>query len=344
MDKKHSVLFLTDRGKRHQQDALAAAPAEIDVTMLRRPPRAEIMRRLPQVEFLISERAGEINAAMIAAGEKLRLIQRLGSLTFDIDLQAARAAGVPVCAWPIRGCIMVAEHMVLQMLALAKRLNDLTATANAAGDWGRTSRRTDEDTFAYDWSQRKNISAIYGKTAGILGFGEIGAELARRLRGFSPARVLYHKRTRLPSGAETELGLVYATLDQLLPASDFLCNLLPYSSQTDMLINADFLARMKPGAFLVSCGSGGVIHEAALTEALQAGHLSGAALDTFEWEPIRPDNPLLPLARDPAMNVVLTPHTAAGSAAGEEDGPPRREEFENVLRVLQGNPLRYRVT
>ena len=71
---------------------------------------------------------------------------------------------------------------------------------------------------------------------------------------------------------------------------------------------------MKRGACLVSCGSGSVIDEAALAEALREGRLAGAALDTFEWEPIRPDNPLLPLARDPARNVLLTPHTAAGSS------------------------------
>jgi hypothetical protein len=80
-----------------------------------------------------------------------------------------------------------------------------------------------------------------------------------------------------------------------------------------MSLNANVFAQMKPGAFLVSCGSGSVIDEAALAEALRAGRLAGAALDTYEWEPIRPDNPLLPVARDPAMNVLLTPHTASAS-------------------------------
>jgi phosphoglycerate dehydrogenase-like enzyme len=311
--------------------------------MLRRPPRDEVLRHLPEVEFLISERAGYIDADLIGAGKKLRLVQRLGSLTFDIDLEAARAAGVPVSAWPVRGAILVAEHMVMQMLALAKRLNEVTNVANQADEWGQPSRRTDEDTFAYNWSGRRDIHGLYSSTVGILGFGEIGAELVRRLRGFDPARMLYFKRSRLPETAERELGLTYASQAELMAASDFLCVLLPYAPETDALISSDFLARLKPGAFLVGCGSGSVIDEVALAGAVREGHLSGAALDTFEWEPIRPDNPLLELARDPERNVLLTPHTAAGSGQQNRSEPWRRADYENIMRVLRKEPILHRV-
>jgi phosphoglycerate dehydrogenase-like enzyme len=340
-NKQHRTLFLTERGLRHQQAALASAPSELDVTMLRNPPRGEVLQYLPEARFLISERSGEIDAEMIAVGKDLRLIQRLGSLTYDIDLDAARAAGVPVCFWPVRGVILVAEHVVMQMLALSKQLNEATAVTLEAGLWGRSPQRTDEDTFAYNWSSRENVSGVYQQRVGILGFGEIGAELARRLRGFAPASILYYKRRRLPEPAESELGLTYVSDDQLFAESDFLCNLLPYFPETDMLINADVFARMKLGSYLVSCGSGSVIDESALAHALRAGKLAGAALDTYEWEPIRPDNPLLPLARDPAMNVLLTPHTAAGSVSGSKRG--RGEDFENILRALRGEPPMYRV-
>jgi phosphoglycerate dehydrogenase-like enzyme len=357
MPETHRVLFLTDRGQRHQQAALEAAPPELAVTMKRRPPKEEIVHLLPEFEFLVSERAGVIDADMIAAGRQLHLIQRLGSLTHDIDLVAARAAGVPVAAWPVETAIMVAEHMVLQILALAKRLNNVTAVACEAGEWSQPCRRTNEDTFAYDWSARRGIRSLYGQTVGILGFGEIGAELARRLRGFHPARILYHKRRRLPAQAEAELGISPASLEQVLAESDTVCMLLPYYPETDLLLNAERLATMKRGAFLVSCGSGSVIDEAALADALRRGHLAGAALDTFEWEPIRPDNPLLPLAthprtgvaRDPAMNVVLTPHTAAGSSAdagsqaGADSDKTRRSDYDNIMRVLRGQPPLHRV-
>jgi phosphoglycerate dehydrogenase-like enzyme len=343
MPDRHPVLFLTDRGLRHQQCALDAAPPELAVTMLRRPPKEKLLRLLADAEFLISERSGQVDADMIAAGNRLRLIQRLGSMTYDIDLDTARAAGIPVSARPVQVCVMVAEHMILQMLALAKRLNEVSAIAQEAGDWGQPSLRTDEDIFAYDWSLRTGIVPILGQTVGILGFGEIGIELARRLACFRPSRILYHKRSRLPQGAEEELDLAYAPFEQLIAESDTLCNLLPYFPETDMLVDAGVLAGMKRGAFLISCGSGSVIDEAALAESLRQGHLAGAALDTYEWEPIRPENPLLPLARDPSGNVVLTPHTAAGSSADADSDLTRQADYENIVRILRGERLLYRV-
>jgi phosphoglycerate dehydrogenase-like enzyme len=342
MDAKHPVLFLTERGQRHQQAALASAPSELEVTMLREAERGEVLRRLPEVEFLVSERSGVIDAEMIGVGKRLRLIQRLGSLTYDIDLNAARTAGVPVCAWPVRFAILVAEHIVMQMLALAKRLNEATTVTLQADDWGQPPRRTDEDTFAYNWSHRGGIGGIYRQTVGILGLGEIGAELARRLRGFGATGILYHKRRRLPESAEVELGLTYVSRDQLFVDSDFFCNLLPYFPETDTSINAEVFAKMKSGSYLVSCGSGSVIDEAALAEALRIGRLAGAALDTYEWEPVRPDNPLLPLARDAEMNILLTPHIAAGTVLAAERG--REEDFENIRRSLRGEPLLFRVS
>jgi len=344
----HNVLFLTERSPRHQHSALESAPPELHVTMLRQPPIAkqapkrttELHQHLADTEFLISERAGVIDAEMMAAAPNLRLIQRLGSLIYDIDLDAARAAGVVVCAMPVLGSILVAEHMIMQSLALVKRLRAVSATAVAADDGGQT-QRTDENTFAYNWSQQRNVGGLYGATIGILGFGEIGAELARRLRPFQPQRVLYNKRTPLPVSAERELGLSHVSKDDLYSQSDVLCNLLPYYPQTDHLLNAAALHQMKAGAMLVSCGSGRVIDEEALAAAIRSGHLGGAALDTFEWEPLPPDNPLVPLARDPQMNVLLTPHTAAGT-------PPytpasRAGDYENIQRLLAGQPLLNRI-
>lgn len=338
MNERAKVVFLTERSPRHQEAARAAAPAGVDVVMLRRPPSAVLAQALADADFLVTERAGEIDASLIAAAPRLRLIQRLGSLVFDVDLEAAAQAGIPVCIWPVPGCVMVAEHMIMQMLALAKHLPETAEIANAAGEWGRPARRTDENVFAYNWSERTGIGGIYGRTAGILGFGEIGAELARRLRGFAPAQVLYHKRRRLPSNVEADLGISYATPDDIVAQSDFLCVLLPYMPETDGSLNAATFAAIKPGAFVVNCGSGSVIDEAALAAAVASGHLGGAALDTFEWEPLRPDNPLVALARDPAANVLLTPHTAAATLPGGREG-----DWANIRRLLAGEALLNRV-
>lgn len=309
--------------------------------MLRRPDRHLLKRHLVDAAFLITERAGEIDAALIGAARQLRLIQRLGSLTYDIDLAAAKQAGIAVCTWPIRGCVMVAEHLILQMLALAKKLGEVQAIAHAASDWGRPSRRTDENTFAYNWSGRNGIGGLYNATVGILGFGEIGAELARRLAPFQPAQVLYHKRRRLPADVEAELGLSFAAYEELIAASDFLCSLLPFYPETDQSLNAAVFSRMKPGALLVHCGSGSVIDELALAQAVAHRQLGGAALDTYEWEPLRPDNPLLSLAREPQNNLLLTPHTAAGTPiAGAHS---RSNDYTNLIRLLKGESLLYQV-
>ncbi len=337
--KQHSVLFTTERGKRHQQTALAAAPVMLDITMLRQPTPEALRTHLATADYLISERTGVIDAETIAAAPNLKLILRLGSLTHDIDVAAAKSAGIPVCYWPVAPVIRVAEHVVMQLLALSKKLQESASVALAAdAKWGE-SRRTDEDTFAYNWSHRENVEGLWQKTIGIMGLGEIGAEVARRLQGWD-CRLLYHKRRRLPESVEAELGLTYVDDNTLYAQSDYLVNLLPYFAGTDGLINANVFAKMKDGACIVSCGSGSVVDEAALAEALQSGKLGGAALDTFEWEPIKPENPLIALARA-GYNVLLTPHIAAGAVADAVS--ERTADFTNVVNHIEGRPLLYRV-
>lgn len=340
MTDTYKTLYLTERGQFHQERALTAAPPELDIVMLRQPSAEELAPHLPGTVYLISERTGVIDADLLAAMPDLKLILRLGSMTHDIDLDACRRAGVGVCYQPMVGVIRVAEHVFMQMLALAKRLHDAEATAIAAADWAE-SRRTDEDTFAYNWSNRQGIDQLYQRTVGILGFGEIGVELARRLAGWG-CSVLYNKRRPLPAEVEMALGLRYAERDELIAASDYLVNLLPYSSHTDMSLDAAVFAAMKPGAFLVSVGSGSVIDEAALAEALRAGKLAGAALDTYEWEPIRADNPLITLAAA-GENVVLTPHTAAGSYTAQIEDRERAEDYVKITQHIRGLPVANRL-
>ena len=332
----HPTLFITHRGERHQQAAVAAAPAELDVTMVRTPSKEQILALLPGKEFLITERTGEIDADVIRAGKNLRLIQRLGSRTYDIDLAAARAAGVPVCCRPVPGCIHVAEHMLLQMLACAKRLREVMDVTLSADPYGQPSRRCDEDYFAYNWTGRQDIRGLWGATVGILGFGEIGAELACRLHGFG-CNIVYNKRRPLPAEAERELNVRFALTGDLVAQSDFVCMLLPFLPETAQTLGRDFFARMKRGAIFVSCGGSGVVVEEALAEAYAEGHLYGAAVDTYTFEPITSDSPLLPLARQPQANLVLTPHIAAGAAAANAVG--RSEDYDNLVRILRGQEL-----
>jgi len=339
----YKVLFTTQRGLRHQQSAIDSAPPELEIIMRRDPSRAEMLELLPRVDFLISERVGVLDAELIAAGKSLKLIQRLGRQTWDIDLDAARTAGVPVCANPVPGCQLVAEHLLMAALALVKRLREVTRVAEQAADaWGQPQECT-EDYFAYNWSRRDDIGGIFGKTVGILGFGEIGIELARRLRAFD-CNVIYNKRQRIPAQAEAELGIEYASLEDLQARSDLLLNLLPDFPETHRMLNADFFAACKRGVLLVHAGGGTTVDAQSTVDALRSGQLGGAALDTFNWEPIRADDPLVVLAREqPQVNLLLTPHTAAGAEAEKDIEFNRRSDYANLLAVPNGQPLKNRV-
>ena len=336
---RYKVVFTTERGHRHQQAALVAAPEILDITMLRQPDKATLLTHLARADYLISERSGVVDDEMVRAAPKLKLVLRIGSLTHDIDIEALKTAGVVVCYWPVITVIRVAEHMVMQLLALGKRMRESETIALAgSSEWGE-SKRTNEDTFAYNWSDLKNVEGLWGKTIGILGLGEIGIELTRRLQNWG-CSLIYNKRQRLPSDLENTLGLTYVDRDTLFAQSDYVANLLPYFTTTEMLISANVLSKMKDGACIVSCGSGSVIDEHALAEAISTGKLGGAALDTFEWEPVKADNPLIALAKA-NYNVFLTPHIAAGSTAAAH--LQRQGDYDNILNHINGEPVKNRI-
>jgi phosphoglycerate dehydrogenase-like enzyme len=338
--KRYKTIFTTERSERHQQSALNNAPDILEIDMLRQPDKATLIKHLVDAEFFVSERRGVIDRELFQSAPNLKLIVRLGTFTHDIDLQAAKDAGIIVCRQPDKGTIRVAEHIVMQMLAVAKRLPETVKVAlDTDADWGE-SHRTDENTFAYNWSKRDNIDSLWQKTVGILGFGDIGAELALRLMGWG-CQILFHKRQQLPETVERELNITYTDEQKLVAESDYLVNLLPFTPDTDQKINAEYITSMKSGAYLISAGSGSVLDETALADAVRAGKLAGAALDTFEWEPIQAHNPLLMLALQ-GYNVVLTPHVAAGTVAANVN--ERAEIYKNLLAYLNDQPLDNRIT
>jgi lactate dehydrogenase-like 2-hydroxyacid dehydrogenase len=187
----------------------------------------------------------------------------------------------------------------------------------------------------------QDIRGLWESTVGILGMGEIGFELSRRLRPFG-CNVIYNKRNPLPKHTERELNITYATWDELVSTSDFLCVLLPLFTETDQSLNAEFFAKMKPGACFISSGGSGVIDEKALADAISSGRLYGAAVDNFTWEPIRKDSPLLTPSRKLLSNVILSPHTAAGTVPSANKDL-RLDDYQNISRVVNGQDVKFRL-
>ncbi|MGH8503759.1 MAG: NAD(P)-dependent oxidoreductase, partial [Gammaproteobacteria bacterium] len=222
-------------------------------------------------------------------------------------------------------------------LALLKRLGR-SLHAMAEPTTSAPPRETNENTFAYNWMGYRDLQALMNKTVAVLGMGGIGVELAWRLAPFAPAAILYHKRAPYPPSVEQALRLERAGFERCVRGADVLVSLLPFSVDTRHVLGQAVFDTMPAHAVLVHAGSGGIIDEAALAAALARGRIAGAALDTFDVEPLPADSPLLALMRDAGINLLLTPHVASGTLAAS-----RAEDFVEIQRFLRGEPLRFEI-
>ena len=262
---------------------------------------------LAQADIAVAESL-PIGAAELAAAPRLRVAQKFGTIAGNIDAAACAARGVGVRTLRRRANVACAEHALMLMLALARRLPE---TANrisipqlqAAGFHPRTYDR--RHTANSNWARIPNLSLLHGTTLGIAGMGEIGRELAQRAAGFG-MNTLYYQRRRLPAETESGLHLQYADFDTLLEASDWVVICLPGNDSTRGLFGARRLNTMKPGARLINISRAEIVDRAALINALRSGRLGGFALDPLYEAPGRDDDELLAL-----RNVLITPHLAA---------------------------------
>jgi phosphoglycerate dehydrogenase-like enzyme len=307
------------------------APDRLEVTTV--PDLEALKAALPECQVLITENRS-ITAEHIALGRNLRLIQNSGCVCDRIDVAAATRAGIPVAISHASTSVSVAEHNVGFMLALAHRLVDgHRSLARPDGGPPETTPQASPDGSVQNWRGFDGVNNIVGRTLGILGLGDIGTELARRVRAFG-MRVLYLRRRRLSPAEERRLGVRYAPLDELLRQSDFVTLLVPLSKETEGMIGPRELALLKPSAFLINTGRGKLVDEIALVEALRARAIAGAALDVFRDEPLSPGHPLRTLD-----NVILTPHFAGGSLSTLVDEVVL--VFGNVQRALTGKRPRW---
>jgi phosphoglycerate dehydrogenase-like enzyme len=260
--------------------------------------------------------AAPIAKEVIAAGQKLRFIQKLGAGVDHIDLDACRERGIGVARLHAGNSIPVAEHTVLLMLAVYRQLPQIDRRTRVGG-WDKESARGEH-------------RQLLNKTIGLIGLGAVGKQVAKHLRGFD-ATVIYYDPVRPSAKLEQSLGVSYAEFDDLVRRSDIVSLHLPLLPETAGIINAERIRAMKKGAVLINCARGGVVDEAALAAALKEGHLFGAGIDTFASEP-PVGSELLALE-----NTVVTPHLA-GATLDNFAGIVARA-VANAKAVLRGEPL-----
>lgn len=260
----------------------------------------------------IMVRQGQINAAVINASPKLRVIVKHGVGVDNVDIAAATARGVPVLRSMGSNALAVAEHTIALALALRKQLPTLDK-AMKGGAWPKP-------TFIG--------RDIAGAVIGLVGFGSIGKETGR-LAAALGMTVLVHDP--MAPRAAADCGFEPIALDALLARADIVSLHCPLTNETRNLIDAHRIGQMKRDAILINTARGGIIDEAALLEALASNRLAGAALDSFSVEPPAPDSPLWALD-----NLIVTPHVAGvteGSAIEMAVTAAR-----HIISVLDGAP------
>jgi len=286
-------LLISDKLSARAREVFAERGIEVDVkTGLDRDQLIEIVGDYDGVAV---RSATKMTEKVIAAADRLKVIGRAGIGVDNIDVNAATARGIIVMNTPFGNSITTAEHAVSLMLALARQIPE-----------------ADRSTQAGKWEKNRFMGVeITAKTLGLIGCGNIGSIVADRAHGLKMRVIAYDPF--LSAERALDLGVEKVELDELLARADFISLHTPLTDKTRSIIDADALAKAKPGVRIVNCARGGLIVEEALKEALETGHVAGAALDVFENEPAN-ENILFGLP-----NVVCTPHLGAATTEAQEN-------------------------
>lgn len=279
--------------------------------------QGELIEALKDVDAIIPW-LSKVPVDLASELPNLKLVQLL-TAGFDIvDVPGLAEHGVKVANNGGSNAISVSEHTMSLMLSVYRKLQ--AAWLNTKdGNW-----RENIDQLPFR-------SEITGKTVGIVGFGNIGRQVARRLQGWD-VELLYHDVVELMPGRDAELGATAVSLDELLTRSDIVTPHVPLNRSTRGMFGKREFGLMKPTAVFINTCRGPVHNEADLIEALKAGEIAAAGLDVLEVEPTNPNNPLLHMD-----NVIVTPHWAGGTAEGNQ----RALTFamSNFVRLAEGRKL-----
>jgi len=298
--------------------ALFKGRHEVQVTLVPPPPaQAEVIAACADADLVIADRRHKhrVDREVLDNMRRCRLIQQ-AAVGFDsIDHRAAAELGIPVANAAGYNRDSVADWTVMTMIALLRHSFSLDRQLRA-GHWNADDQVRGEETMGHE---------LGAMTVGIIGMGNVGSAVARRVLAFG-AKILYSDTLQRSFDGARQVGL-----DSLLDESDIVCVHAPLDVDTRGLIGASEIARMKKGAYLINAARGPIVDEASLTEALQSGHLAGAGLDVFEVEPLPTNSPLRKIE-----NVILAPHR--GGATVEADRRLLEVVGDNLMRVLDGRP------
>jgi glyoxylate reductase len=274
------------------------------------PPRDELLARAPELEGLLSLLTDPVDAELIDAAPRLRAISNYAVGVDNVDVEAASARGIPVGNTPGVLTESTADLALALMLGIARRLAEGEANVRS-GEW-------------VTWEPGLMLGRdLHGATVGVVGYGRIGQAVGRRLEGFGCELLTTRRSGGVP-------------LDELLERSDFVTLHCPLTPETRGLIGEAALARMKPTAYLVNTARGPVVDTEALTRALHAGQIAGAALDVTDPEPLPGDHPLLDVP-----NLLVVPHIASATHATR--GRMADIAVDNLLAALAGRPMPHSV-
>jgi glyoxylate reductase/D-3-phosphoglycerate dehydrogenase len=263
-------------------------------------------------------------AEIAAAGGALRVVQKYGTVVSGIDTAACKRAGVRVLTLRRRANISCAEHAFGLMLALARKIRETAGLVSVEQLQAAGYSPTQYDrahTASANWARITGTRNLFGRQIGLVGFGEIGREMALRAAAFG-LRIVYTRRRRLSTQDESRYGAAYAPLEKLLASSDYVSLHLPLSDSTRGIIGRREFGLIKPGAILINISRPPLVDRAALLEALRSGRLGGFGLDPHYDAPGRADDPLLGF-----RNVIITPHLAAA---------PRYNALDDLEELVLG--------
>ncbi|MFZ4081855.1 MAG: C-terminal binding protein [Pirellula sp.] len=257
-----------------------------------------------------------VNAAVIDSMQRAKVIVRYGIGVDNVDLEAAKRKGIPVCNVPDYCIDEVADHTLAFILGSTRQVVPNTI-AIRDGKWG----------LATDLSQMRTLK---DQTVGVVGFGRIGREVEARLRPFKPQVLVYDPV--VDPGQIESYGARSASLDELLGSSDIVTLHCPSTAQTKKLLNRETIQHMKRGSLVINLARGDLIDTAAMIEALQSGLWSGVAIDVCDPEPIPIDSPLRSMS-----NVIAASHIA--SASPKAVRKLRESAAQHVANALSNKPL-----